>query len=276
MFRGDVLMIEASSVSFSYPNGRKVLKDISFHISEGDSVAILGSNGSGKSTLLKLITSLNHVTDGNLSVAGIDADSERNLREIRRHIAYVFQNPDACFVEDKVLEDAMFTPIAYGVDEVEARDLALKSLDRFGVLDKSNRTIATLSGGEKERCILSSVSSLPKDIYVFDEVLTFLDGKARETLLSIIGKLKEDGKTIIFVTHDTEEALQFDRTMLLSGGRIIRYGETREVLSDIPALEEAGVRRTKAMDIYLSLKERGVELSSMPFGKEELCSLLRK
>ena len=268
-------MIEAEGLSFSYPNGRKVLKDMSFHIEKGSSLALLGANGSGKSTLLKLVSTLCPVDKGKLRIAGIDADSERHRREIRRHIAYVFQNPDACFVEDNVLEEAMFTPLSYGMDEEEARRIALSTLESYGVLDKRERTVRSLSGGEKERCILSSISSIPKDIYIFDEVLTFLDEKARETMLSLIYKLRKEGKTIIFVTHDTEEALHFDSIMLIKDGSILKYGRTRDVLADVEALDAAGVRRTKAMDIYLDLKERGVELSSMPLGKEELCSLLK-
>ena len=268
-------MIEAEGLSFSYPNGRKVLKNLSFHVEKGSSIALLGANGSGKSTLLKLISTLSPVDKGKLRVAGIDADSERNRREIRRHIAYVFQNPDACFVEDTVLEDAMFTPLSYGMDEEDAKRIALSTLDRYGVLDKKDRSIRSLSGGEKERCILSSISSIPKDIYIFDEVLTFLDEKARETMLSLISSLRAEGKTIIFVTHDTEEALYFESTMLIKDGSILKYGRTEEVLSDMDALDSAGVRRTKSMDVYLALKERGLELASMPLGKEELCSLLK-
>ena len=269
-------MIEATALSFSYPNGRKVIDDISFRIEKGESIALLGANGSGKSTLLKLISALTAVSEGKLSVAGISSDSERNRRKIRSHIAYVFQNPDSCFVEDTVLEDAMFTPLCFGMDELAARKTAMKSLEDFGVSAVAERSIRSLSGGEKERCILASISSIPQDIYVFDEVLTFLDEKARSVMLDAIDELGKKGKTIIFVTHDTEEALHFDKTMLMKDGRILDYGKTSEVLCNMDQLEEAGVRRTKAMDIYLLLKERGLELPVIPLGKEELCSLLKR
>lgn len=269
-------MIEATALSFSYENGRKVLDDISFRIEKGDGIALLGENGSGKSTLLKLIAALTPVIDGKLSVAGIPADSEKHRREIRSHIAYVFQNPDACFVEDTVLEDAMFTPLCFGMEERDAKEAALNALDSFGMLDEKDRSIRSLSGGEKERCILSSISSMPKDIYIFDEVLTFLDEKAKAVMLEEIEKLKQEGKTMIFVTHDTEEALHFEKTMLMKDGRIVSFGDTREVLRNVDLLESSGVRRTKAMDIYLTLKERGMELPSIPLGKEELCSLLKR
>ena len=267
-------MITSRGLSFSYPGGRRILSGIDFHIEKGESVALLGANGSGKSTLLGLISTLLPVTEGKLSVAGTIADSEMKRREIRRHIAYVFQNPDACFVSDTVLEDACFTPMNYGYSEKDAKDMALVSLEHYGILDKKDRLIDSLSGGEKERAILASVSALEKDLYIFDEVLTFLDGNARHTMLSLISQLKKDGKTIIFVTHDPDDALYFDRTMLLSDGKIAAFDETEKVLRDVDLLRSSGMRPCKATLIAQNLMKRGISLPFMPLGKEELCSLL--
>ena len=267
-------MIVSRGLSFSYPGGRKILSDIDFHIGKGESVALLGANGSGKSTLLGLVSTLLTVTDGSLSVAGIEGKSERRRREIRRHIAYVFQNPDACFLSDTVLEDAVFTPINYGYSDKDAEKMALISLERYGMLDKKDRLIDTLSGGEKERAILSSISALEKDIYIFDEVLTFLDENARNVMLSLIRELQDEGKTIIFVTHSPDDALDFDKTMLLSNGRIVAFDRSEDVLRNTDLLRSAGMRLCKATLVAEDLEKRGIHLPCIPVRKEELCSLL--
>lgn len=262
-------IIDVKDLCFSYPGRKKILDGISFSVERGASVAVLGSNGSGKSTLLKLLSSLLLPTSGKILVDGFDSSDRKGSSHIRKSTAFVFQNPDACFVRDRVICDAEFTPLSEGYSDEDARAMAMESLERHGLAEMGNRKVNTLSGGEKERAIMASLSSSPKDIYYFDEALTYLDEVSRRELLRSISALRDEGKTVLFVTQSSEDALLFDRTLLLARGKVLAYGKSREILEDTELLKKAGIRLTRASSLALELQGLGVKFKTFPISKED-------
>lgn len=269
------LLIECRNLFFSYPHSPCILEDVSFSLADSSSLAILGRNGSGKSTLLRIVATLLGFDSGSLFVAGFDAALASSASSIRRRTAYVFQNPDSCFVMDTVREDAAFEPRNYGYSAVQSYAMADRATERYGIEEKRFAEVRTLSGGEKERAVIASASALDAELYLFDESLAFLDENARSTMLSLVAELKGEGKSIVFVTQNSEDALLFDDTLLLSSGHVVATGPSREILRDTSLLCRCGIRPTRASSVALDLQARGMELPFMPVDKEELCLLCR-
>lgn len=147
----------------------------------------------------------------------------------------------------------MFAPLNFSIGEAEARSMAEKALDDFGLSEYEKRDIEELSGGEKQRLMLASVFVMDPKLIILDEAFSFLDLRSKALLSSMIEKRKREGKGIISVTHDTGIAALSDRIILLKNGRVAADGKTEEILSDVPLLLSADVRvRDEDMFAYLT------------------------
>ena len=259
--------IKAESVSFSY-RGKRVLDDISFHLEGPSFVALLGRNGSGKSTLMRLIDGLLPLQEGNIAVDGLPLRDEASLPEIRRHIGFLFQDPDNQFVSPVLDEDVAFGPENYGLPESEVERRVRSSLERTGMLSFGKRSPHTLSGGEKEKAALSGVLALDPDILISDESLSMLDPVSHREMFSL---LREAGKDslIVMITHSAEDAAEADRVLLLSEGHIAADGKPEDVLADVPLLESAGIRPPFPVRLSSALRERGID-AGMNLSPEKL------
>lgn len=260
-------MLSVRDLSFSYNNKKKILDGISFSLSDGESLCILGRNGSGKSTLLRLIATLVEPKEGIIELDGI---SSGNKKDMRSRIGFIFQNTDSCFVEPTVSSD-----IEFSLDMAKRpKGILSYLLSSFHLERIRDSEILTLSAGEKERALFSSISALDRSLYLFDESLSNLDPVSRFEMLSFIKDLKKKEKSVIMVTHRAEDALSFDRTMLLKDGRILALAPSREVLNSPVLLSAAGVRMPEILALQGELSKRGVMLERNHLELEELCSEL--
>jgi len=238
------LAIELRRLSFQYPNGRRALDEISCTISRGDRIAIVGPSGAGKSTLLMHLNGLLPTT-----AVGTDEESQvlvhgagvirSRLRDVRRQVGFLFQDPDDQLFCPTVREDVAFGPLNLGVDRKEVLARVERGLAAVEMSDCSARNPAELSTGERKRVCLAGVLACEPSILVLDEPTSNLDPRARRQLLSI---LKAFTGTQIVATHDLDFVLDLcDRVLVLDAGKVQADGKTERILSDPLIMDRHGL-----------------------------------
>ena len=261
-------VIKTENLNFQYETDDKikpVLFDISLEINKGSFVCILGRNGSGKSTLAKVFSLVNKPTSGSIELFGkkIDGDiTEDQEYEIRKQIGMVFQNPDNQMVATIVEEDVAFGPENLGVEPTEIRRRVDEALDIVGMKEFARHSASQLSGGQKQRVAIAGIIALSPDVIVFDESTAMLDPIGRREVMQTILKLAGMGKTIILITHHMDEAVNADRIIVLSKGRIAADGTPEEIFSQEKMLEETGLALPQSKKILNMLSENGVDINT--------------
>ena len=211
-------------VSFAYPGERTILNDLTFSVSEGEQVGLIGANGAGKSTLMKAALGLITVT-GTITIDGLEMN-RGNLADIRRRLGYVLQDSDNQMFMPTVFEDMLFGPLNYGMPRPEAEAL----------VDRTLRRNHKLSGGEKRMAAIATILAMQPKIMLMDEPSTALDPKNRRTLIRTLNALPV---TKIIATHDLDLVLETcDRVLLLHDGQIAADGPAGEILRDRALLEQ--------------------------------------
>ncbi len=232
--------LEVSDLQFAYPDGTLALREVSFRVSPGEAVGIVGANGAGKSTLLLHLNGCLAPQRGSIHIAGEQLDSA-SLKSVRRRVGLVFQDPDDQLFMPSVEEDVAFGPLQAGlpVEEVERR--VVGALQEVGLLHCRTRPPYRLSAGEKRAAALASVLALSPSVLVMDEPSTHLDPRARRRLIELLGSLSQ---TRLIATHDLELVVEVcSRVLVLSEGRIVADGPTRAVLNDEPLMLAHGLER---------------------------------
>ena len=230
--------IDVENLKFSYREDAPVLTDVSFRLSEGESVGLIGSNGAGKSTLLRTLVGLVMPVSGSVRIEEIPLE-KGTLAKIREKIGYVFQDADNQLFMTTVEEDVAFGPKNYGLpkDEVDAR--TRDALMLCGIEHLAKRPVYQLSGGEKKLAQLATILSMHPDIMLLDEPSASLDPKNRRNLIEIVNGF--DHMKII-ASHDLDFIEKTcDRVLFLDGGRIVYDGPAKEVLVNEAFLIEHGL-----------------------------------
>jgi cobalt/nickel transport system ATP-binding protein len=229
--------VEIEKLSFSYPDGQQGLKHINLVVNIGENLAIIGPNGAGKSTLL---LHLNGILRGNSTVRifGLPVE-EKNLKEIRRKVGLVFQDPEDQLFSPTVFDDVAFGPINMGYSESEVRQRVTEALKWVRMTGYEQRSPHHLSVGEKKRIAIATVLSLSPELLVLDEPSSNLDPRSK---WSLIGLLRQLPKTKIVATHDLELVKALcQRTIVLDEGKIVAEGSTKKILNDILLLRAHGL-----------------------------------
>jgi cobalt/nickel transport system ATP-binding protein len=230
-------VIRIRDLSFAYPDGRQALVGISLVIRRGESVALIGPNGAGKSTLL---LHLNGLLDGSGRVEVLArAVDEKSIREIRRKIGLVFQNPDDQLFSATVFDDVAFGPLNLGLTEEEVRRAVAGALAQVGMAGYEMRSPHHLSLGEKKRVAIATILSMGPEVMVMDEPTSNLDPGAKWQLVQLLRGL---GVTRVIATHDLELVRALcRRVILLDGGRIIADDSADRILADRSLLAAHGL-----------------------------------
>ena len=262
--------IKVENVSFSYeaseeghsPITKQVLSDVSLEIARGEFVAILGHNGSGKSTLAKLLNSILLPDKGHIYIDGTDVTDENldedTLFEIRRKIGMVFQNPDNQLVATVVEEDVAFGPENLGLPSDEIRKRVDDAMKIMGIEEFARHAPSKLSGGQKQRVAIAGVLAMMPECIVFDEATSMLDPQGVEDVQAIMRRInREMGITVINITHNMEEASEFDRVIVINDGKIELDGTPREVFSQVALLNSIGLDVPQTTDILSDLDPKG-------------------
>lgn len=248
------------------------LKNVNLSIPEGQFLAVLGHNGCGKSTLAKHFNAILTPTEGKVFVDGIDTSCEEKLFEIRRTVGMVFQNPDNQLVATIVEEDVAFAPENLGVPPKEIRervDSALKQVDMYEFREHAPHQ---LSGGQKQRVAIAGIIAMQPRCIVMDEPTAMLDPKGRKEVMSTIKRLnREQGITVILITHYMEEAAQADRVIVMDKGSVIMDDEPHKIFSREKELKAVGLDVPQVTELCCMLKDGGVDISTEIIFEEE-CS----
>ncbi|GAA4580832.1 ABC transporter ATP-binding protein [Planotetraspora phitsanulokensis] len=226
---GTVVSLQVSGLAYAYPDGTQALFGVDLTIRRGERVALLGPNGAGKTTLVMHLNGILTAGHGTVEVAGLPVRSD-TLREIRRRVGLVFQDPDDQLFMPTVREDVAFGPANLGVRGEELDRRVRDALDRVGMLEVADRPPHHLSFGQRRRVAVATVLAMEPEILVLDEPSSNLDPASRRELAEILRNLDV---TVLMVTHDLPYALELcERSLILSRGVIAADGATRSLLAD--------------------------------------------
>ena len=227
--------VEFKDVSFRYPDGTGALKGVSFRITHGESVGIVGANGAGKSTLLLHMNGYLMPTSGTVTIGDILL-TRKTRQEIRKKVGIVFQNADDQLFMPTVFDDVAFGPLNLGMDEDCVRERVRESLTLVNGLALQNKPPHHLSGGEKSAVAIASVIAMEPDILVMDEPAANLDPRSRRALIAM---LKTFAHSKIIASHDLDLILDVcHRCMVIREGTVAADGPASEILSNKALLEE--------------------------------------
>ena len=251
------------------------LDGIDLQIMPGEFVAVIGANGSGKSTLARHFNALLLPSEGSVNVYGLDTLDENNLWRIRQDTGMVFQNPDNQIVAAIVEEDVAFGPENIGVPTEELRKRVEDALRSVDMLEYREHAPHLLSGGQKQRVAIAGTLALGSRCIVLDEPTAMLDPKGRKEILNTMLKLnKEQHITVVYITHFMTEALQADRVIVMSKGKIEFQGTPKEVFSRVVELEKLGLEAPLAAKFAFELRKSGAKLPAGIITNEELADSL--
>ena len=263
-------MITAQQLVYRYdPKDTPVLDRVSLEIPEGQYVAVIGPNGCGKTTLVKHFNALLVPQEGEVLVDGLSTKDPKTHREIRRRVGMVFQNPDNQIVGMSVEEDVAFGPGNLGLAPAEIRGRVGVALETVGCLRLARRAPHSLSGGEKRLVAIAGVLAMRPAYVVLDEPTSYLDPAGRERVLNVLWDLRQEGISVIHVTHSMEEIVDADRVVVMSEGKILRDGAPRDVFREADALRAVGLSTPQVTELMGRLRAQGCEVRPDVLSVEE-------
>jgi cobalt/nickel transport system ATP-binding protein len=254
------IILEARDVRYRYPHGMEAIRGISFHVRRGEKVALVGPNGAGKSTLLLMFNGMLRPDSGVLLFDNQPIRYDReSLRELRRRVGYVFQNPDRQILAPTVWQDVAFGPVNLGLPDDRVRAVVEAALRNVGLAGFGRRPPHQLSSGEKKRVAIAGVLAMDPDLLVLDEPTSNLDPAGSEDIMELLEELRADGKTVLISTHDVELAyLWADRVILLRSGEILREDSPEVAFGDAGLVRKTRLSVPVLLDLHRELERRGL------------------
>ena len=275
-------LIKFDNVSFSYetedengnPKTEKVLENFNFSIEEGSFVAVLGHNGSGKSTVAKLTNGILFADEGTVTVDSILARDDDTIYDIRKTVGMVFQNPDNQIVSSIVEEDVAFGVENIGIPSDECRKRVDEALKTVGMYDYRLRTPSKLSGGQKQRVAVAGIIAMKPKCIVLDEPTAMLDPSGRKEVIDTVMKLnREEGITIVLITHYMDEAVKADRVVVMDDGKIKLDGTPEQVFSDTNKIKSLSLEVPQSTELVSRL---GINSEKTVLNFDQCANLLYK
>ena len=270
-------IIQAHDVCFQYPDAAQPAVDhVSLDVNRGEFLAVLGRNGSGKSTFAKLLNALLIPTEGTVVVDGHRATGEEDCFPVREVCGMVFQNPDNQIVATIVEEDCAFGLENMGVNPAEIRRRVDETLAEVGMEKFAEASPSMLSGGQKQRVAVAGVLAMRPKVIVFDESTAMLDPVGRHDVFTLAQKLnRNEGITIVWITHFMDEAVRADRVVVMDSGKIAMQGTPREVFSHVQQIRALGLDVPEMMQLSAELRAAGLDgLSESTMTVEEMAEEL--
>ena len=269
-------IIKVEKLVFTYEGAEKpTLKGLDLEIEEGSFVAVLGHNGSGKSTLAKHLNGILVPTSGRVLVDGMDTAEEQNLLAVRHTVGMVFQNPDNQIVANVVEDDVAFGPENLGIEPKEIRRRVDDALTSVQMYEYRNHAPHLLSGGQKQRVAIAGILAMRPRCIVLDEPTAMLDPVGRGEVLDTITRLnRQEGITVILVTHHMEECIGADRLLVMSQGSILMDGSPRELFPRVEEMEAAHLGVPDTTRLMYALNREGYHLPLEAITTEECAQAL--
>ncbi|NJP36033.1 energy-coupling factor transporter ATPase [Alkalicoccus luteus] len=262
------------NVSFSYDGETDVVKNVSFTAAAGEWLAVTGHNGSGKSTLARCLNGLLLPRNGTVTTCGFITTDPETIMTLRRRAGMVFQQPDNQLVAPTVADDIAFGLENAGVPYDEMKERVEAAVKRLGLSGLEDREPHRLSGGQKQRVALAGITALKPDVIILDEASSMLDPAGRSDVRDVVRRLcREDGITVIMITHDLEEAAEADRMLVMREGQLTADAPPAELFKKPDLLKEAGLVLPLAVLMAERLRLEGFDPGS-PTSEEELVRAL--
>ncbi len=277
-------ILSVKNLSYTYPGDdvtppEHALRDVSFSLEEGSFTAVLGHNGSGKSTLAKLLSLIYTPESGQIVLCGRDMTApdvtEEDILAARREIGMVFQNPDNQIVATVVEEDVAFGCENLGLPPAEIRQRVDEALAAVGMTAYARHAPHKLSGGQKQRVAIAGTIAMKRKIIIFDESTAMLDPMGRREVMDVILRLnREDGITVLMITHYMNEAAMADRILVLEHGGILCDGTPETVFGDPERLWAAGLDVPQTTELLYRFRKLGYDVPIAIFDTEECADVI--
>lgn len=253
----------------------RAIDHVNLEIEKGSFVAVLGHNGSGKSTLAKHINGILFPSGGTVWVSEMDTADEEKIWDVRKSAGMVFQNPDNQIIGNIVEEDVGFGPENIGVPTEEIWERVDKSLKAVGMTMYRKKSPNRLSGGQKQRVAIAGVMAMKPQCIVLDEPTAMLDPNGRKEVIHTVHELnRQEGITVLLITHYMEEVIDADRVIVMDGGHVVMDGTPREIFSRVEELHSYRLDVPQVTELAYELKKSGVEIPDGILTKEELMAAL--
>ena len=258
--------IQVCDLHYTYPDAESerehiVFDGLNLSIEAGSFVAVLGHNGCGKSTLAKHFNAILLPAGGSVTVYGMDTKDEALLLAIRQAVGMVFQNPDNQIVSNVVEEDVAFAPENLGVPSEEIRRRVDAALKTVGMYEYRAHAPQLLSGGQKQRVAIAGVLAMKPKCIVLDEPTAMLDPQGRREVIETVERLnREEGMTVVLITHHMDEATHAGRVVAMNDGKIVADGTPAEVFSQVELLRSVGLSVPETTELLYALRADGFDL----------------
>ena len=258
--------IQVCDLHYSYQDAEEdrehvVFDGLNLSIEAGSFVAVLGHNGCGKSTLAKHFNAILLPAGGSVTVYGMDTKDEELLLAIRQAVGMVFQNPDNQIVSNVVEEDVAFAPENLGVPSEEIRRRVDAALKTVGMYEYRAHAPQLLSGGQKQRVAIAGVLAMKPKCIVLDEPTAMLDPQGRREVIETVERLnREEGMTVVLITHHMDEATHAGRVVAMNDGKIVADGTPAEVFSQVELLRSVGLSVPETTELLYALRADGFDL----------------
>lgn len=272
-------ILQVKDIHFQYNDEKETLKGISLDIHEGEKIAVLGSNGAGKSTFFLNINGVLKSSSGQIIYRGKTID-KKSLNELRKNVGIVFQDADNQIIASTVEAEVSFGPMNLKLPREEVINRVDKALRYMNIFDFKKRAPHYLSGGEKKRVSIADIIAMESEIIIFDEPTAALDPLNAAMLEEVLGKMSEEGRTMLISTHDVDFAYRWaDRAVVFSNGQIIADDTPLNIFKQEDILEQASLKHPTMFDIYQIMEENGMvpaDLGAYPRNIQEFQAMVGK
>lgn len=232
-------MIHVNRLTYVYPDGRRALSELSFHLDQGESIGLIGPNGAGKTTLFLCMCGVHKIKKGSITIAGLDPSDALQKKRLPTEVGIVFQNSDDQLFSSTVYDDVAFGPLNLGLSLDEVKQRVAESLGRVGLMGSDERVPFHLSGGEKRRAAIAGVLAMRPSVLLLDEPTMFLDPRGR---LDIIELIKNLPGTMLIASHDLPMVRETcSRVLLLDEGRLVADGAAADIMNNLELMEKHGL-----------------------------------
>ena len=269
-------LIIIKDIDYIYPNGTVALKNINLNIQKGEMLGIMGKNGAGKTTLIRTLNGLIRPRSGDIYINNENINS-KSIAELSKNVGLIFQNPSHQLFANSVEEEIKFSLKNLLLDKEELQIKTNEILRNFNLDKYRDRSPLNLSGGESKKLAIVSIICRDPEILVFDEPTLGQDAREIESFIKFINNEKEEGKTIIIITHNVEFAYEFiPRTILMGSGEIIADGPTQNVLNNNFLTERSSLILPQTRQLSLALQDIGFQDISKIVSKNDITEYLMK
>lgn len=279
-----VLVCEKLNYLYSVgtPFETSAIKDINFSAESGEIIGIIGHTGSGKSTLIQHFNGLLEPHSGSVYLNENDIwskENRKNIRQVRFSVGLCFQYPEYQIFEETVFKEIAFGPKQMGLSEEEIKKRVYESMEFVGISRALEaKSPFDLSGGQKRRVAIASIIAMEPQVLILDEPCAGLDPKGREVILNMIKEYQnKTGNTILFVSHSMEDVAKLcSKVLVLNNGEVAMCDTVPKVYSRAQELRDMGLNVPQITDIFLKLKQSGINCSTEIFTVEQGVSELKR